>query len=81
MLTLHEPIRATDGTYMSEVPVPKGTVVMLNLWACNTNRALWGADALEWRPERWLSPLPRAVEEARVPGVYANLWVPCTYGP
>ena len=73
MLPLHEPIRDTDGTYLTEVPVPKDTVVVLNIWACNTNPALWGPDALEWRPERWLAPLPAALEGARVPGVYANL--------
>ena len=73
MLPLHEPIRATDGTHLSEIAIPKGTVVVLNLWACNTNPALWGEDALEWRPERWLAPLPRELEEARVPGVYSNL--------
>ncbi|KAI0816023.1 hypothetical protein BC628DRAFT_1334538, partial [Trametes gibbosa] len=27
-----------------------------------------GEDAYEWKPERWLSPLPPAVEEARVLG-------------
>ncbi|KAH9923757.1 cytochrome P450 [Epithele typhae] len=41
--------------------------------ACNTNTALWGPDAREWKPERWLAPLPREVEEVRVPGVYSNL--------
>ncbi len=73
VLPLHEPIRGTDGTLITEVPVPKGTVAVLNLWACNTNRAIWGEDAYEWKPDRFLSPLPRTVEAARVPGVYANL--------
>ncbi|RPD55386.1 cytochrome P450 [Lentinus tigrinus ALCF2SS1-7] len=73
VLPLHEPIKGTDGSLITEIHVPKGTIVMLNLWACNTNKALWGEDAYEWKPERWLSPLPRALEEARVPGVYSNL--------
>lgn len=60
---------------ISEIPIKKGTVAVLNLWASNTNKALWGEDAYEWKPERWLSPLPRAVEEARLPGVYSNLYV------
>ena len=70
---MHEPIRGTDGSLITEIPVPKGTTSTLNLWACNTNKAIWGEDALEWKPDRFLSPLPRAVEEARIPGVYANL--------
>ena len=64
-----------SGKVMTEIPIPKGTFFFLNLRACNTNKALWGEDALEWKPERWLNPLPRAVEEARIPGSYANLYV------
>ncbi|KAM5533685.1 hypothetical protein V8D89_012652 [Ganoderma adspersum] len=73
VLPLHEPIRGTDGVLITEVAVPKGTVAVLNLGACNTNKAVWGEDVYEWRPDRFLSPLPRSVEAARVPGVYANL--------
>ncbi|KAJ3478664.1 hypothetical protein NLI96_g9603 [Meripilus lineatus] len=39
----------------------------------NRNKAIWGEDALEWKPERWLSPLPGTIAEARIPGVYSNL--------
>ena len=35
------------------------------------------ADADEWKPERWVKPLPRTVEEANVPGIYANMYVVC----
>ena len=73
VLPLHEPIRGKDGTLITEVAVPKGTVALLNLEACNTNKAVWGEDAYEWKPDRFLVPLPRSVEAARVPGVYANL--------
>ena len=73
VLPLQEPIRGTDGTLITEVAVPKGTVAVLNLGACNTNKAVWGEDAYEWKPDRFLKPLPPTVEAARVPGVYANL--------
>ncbi|TBU29234.1 cytochrome P450 [Dichomitus squalens] len=72
MLPLLEPIHAIDGTIMTEVPVPKGTTVIANLPACNTNKAIWGEDARKWKPERWLKPLPPSVEEAHIPGIYAN---------
>ena len=75
IIPLSEPLRCTDGTVITEVPVPKGTTILLNLRACNTNKALWGEDACEWKPERWLRPLPKPVEEARIPGIYANLYV------
>ena len=39
----------------------------------NVNKSLWGEDALEWKPERWLGDLPTVLEDARIPGVYAHL--------
>ena len=72
VLPIMEPIRAVDGTVMTEIPIPKGTTVITNLPACNTSKAVWGEDAREWKPERWLQPLPRSVEEAHIPGIYAN---------
>ena len=68
-------MRCTDGTIVREVPVPEGTTIFLNVQACNTNKAIWGEDAGEWKPERWLRPLPKAVEDAHIPGIYANLYV------
>ncbi|KAF9229902.1 hypothetical protein BU15DRAFT_57751, partial [Melanogaster broomeanus] len=34
---------------------------------------VWGEDALEWKPDRWLKPLPLSVTEAHVPGIYSHL--------
>ena len=73
MLPLAEPVRGVDGTLVTEVPIPKGTFLLGNIRSVNTDKALWGEDALEWKPERWLKPLPRAVEDARIPGIYSNL--------
>lgn len=36
-----------------ELPIPKGTFVGWNAWAVHSNTAIWGADAREFRPERW----------------------------
>ena len=71
-----EPIRGVDGTLIPEVAVPKGSYVVVNMRAVNTYKAIWGEDALEWKPERWLNPLPRSVEEARIPGIYSHVYVP-----
>ena len=73
VLPLDLPVRGRDGREISEVVVPRGTTVQVNLQASNTNTALWGEDADEWKPERWLNPLPSTVEDARIPGVYAHL--------
>ncbi|KAI9069672.1 cytochrome P450 [Trametes sanguinea] len=73
VLPLSEPVRGRDGKLMHQLLVPKDTSVFVGIAASNTNKALWGEDAYEWKPERWLQPLPEKVLEAKIPGVYANL--------
>lgn len=73
LLPLSEPIEGVDGTLISEIPVPKKTAIFIGIQACNRNKALWGDDADEWKPERWLASLPASVTQARIPGVYSNL--------
>ena len=75
LLPLSEPIQMGDGRAISSLPVPKGTRLITNLEACNVDPALWGADTKGWKPDRWLKPLPKAVEEARVPGIYSHMYV------
>ncbi|KAF2135459.1 uncharacterized protein K452DRAFT_323042 [Aplosporella prunicola CBS 121167] len=36
--------------------IPKGTTVIISPWAINTNRQLWGNDADEFDPDRWMGP-------------------------
>ncbi|TBU31450.1 cytochrome P450 [Dichomitus squalens] len=73
MLPLSKPIRGKDGRMMDAVPIPRRTLVLLHLQGSNYNPELWGEDAHEWKPERWLSPLPADLDEARIPGVYSNI--------
>ncbi|EMD38349.1 hypothetical protein CERSUDRAFT_82603 [Gelatoporia subvermispora B] len=72
-MPLAKPIRGIDGTMMHEIPIPKDTTILIGVMGSNWNKKIWGEDALEWKPERWLSPLPDAVDAARIPGVYSNL--------
>lgn len=72
-MPLSEPIVGKDGTMISEIPVPKDTAIIVGIRACNRNKTVWGEDALEWKPERWLQTLPESVGKAHVPGIYANL--------
>ena len=73
VLPLSTPIRGRDGREIREIVVPNDTVVVVGILAANRNKAVWGADVMEWWPERWLKPLPESVMEARVPGVYSHL--------
>ncbi|KAL0570237.1 hypothetical protein V5O48_011722 [Marasmius crinis-equi] len=73
LLPLSTPIRCEDGSILSEIPLPANTSIYVSILNSNRNVDLWGPDALEWKPERWLSPLPPAVAEAKIPGVYSHL--------
>lgn len=73
ILPFSEPIQGVNGEILTEVLVPKDTTITVGVRACNRNKAIWGDDALEWKSERWLNPLPESVGQARVPGIYANL--------
>ncbi|KAJ3774513.1 cytochrome P450 [Lentinula raphanica] len=73
VVPLHKPIVGLDGTEIREIAVPKGTVVFVSIYNANRNPDLWGKDANEWKPERWLSDLPDKLTDARIPGVYSHL--------
>lgn len=51
-LTIREAVN--DTTVAGEF-VPKGTYIMLCLWATNRNTALWGTDAGRFNPDRWIT--------------------------
>ncbi|KAL7627819.1 hypothetical protein AAE478_002014 [Parahypoxylon ruwenzoriense] len=54
-LTLRE---AAVDTMILGQRVPKGTAIMMSPWATNFDRALWGPDAHEFNPERWMPKGP-----------------------
>ncbi|KIJ12414.1 hypothetical protein PAXINDRAFT_118137 [Paxillus involutus ATCC 200175] len=73
ILPVSVPIRSTEGTLVHEVHVPKGTDIVVSLLCANANKAIWGDDAEEWKPERWLVDLPQSVVDAKLPGIYSNM--------
>ncbi|KAM5532813.1 hypothetical protein V8D89_013532 [Ganoderma adspersum] len=54
MLPLASPITNTDGEVVSEVPVPKGTNLIISIWAYNRLPSIWGPDADEFNPHRFI---------------------------
>ncbi|KAJ7453352.1 cytochrome P450 [Mycena galericulata] len=71
VLPLSTPIRGLDGRSMDFIPVPKGTEVCIAIAAANHNKAIWGSDAREFRPERWEKGRAQGVT-VRMSGVYGN---------
>ncbi|OTA93792.1 hypothetical protein M434DRAFT_72545 [Hypoxylon sp. CO27-5] len=58
-LTLRE--AAVDTTIQGH-KVPKGTAIILCPWATNLDKTLWGPDAHEFNPDRWI---PKSPEDKR----------------
>jgi len=76
IVPLLTPTTGIDGREMHQIVVPKGTTVIISIINFNQDPTLWGPDSYEWKPERWLSPLPDTITEAPAPGVYSHMWVP-----
>ncbi len=63
-----------DGkTEITEIPLKKNTTVFISILGANLSAEVWGEDAEEWKPERWLGQLPESVAEAHLPGVYSSM--------
>ncbi|KAH8115657.1 cytochrome P450 [Phellopilus nigrolimitatus] len=74
VLPLAFPLRPGDGkAEIKEIPLKKKTTVIVSILGANRSKAIWGNDANEWKPERWLQPLPESVATAHLPGVYSQM--------
>ncbi|TFY69723.1 hypothetical protein EVG20_g3026 [Dentipellis fragilis] len=73
VLPLTSPMLGLDGSKMSELHIAKDTDIIISILAVNRDPSIWGPDASEWKPERWLSPLSASgPSKAGIPGVYSN---------
>lgn len=73
VLPLLWPIKSTDGNEIKEIPIKKGSTINISIIGANRSKAIWGEDSEEWKPGRWLKPLPKSVEQAHLPGVYSQM--------
>ncbi|KAK0186148.1 cytochrome P450 [Armillaria mellea] len=70
VLPLSRPVHLSDGSAISEIPIPKGQVVSVSIYTYNRLPSLWGEDADKWNPDRFLRPQSQKQTSL---GVYANL--------
>lgn len=74
VLPLSAPVKAADGeTSILEIPIRKGQDLIVGFGAVNKLKDVWGEDAYEWKPDRWLQPFPTSVTNAHIAGVYSSL--------
>jgi len=54
VIPLSAPVTLESGETLDSIPVPKGTTVVIPIRAINRSKTIWGEDAKEFVPERWL---------------------------
>ncbi|KAF7331244.1 hypothetical protein MKEN_00001400 [Mycena kentingensis (nom. inval.)] len=55
IIPVSEPIHTKSGELVTEIIVPKDTVVTVSIRCMNRSPAFWGPDAAQFNPERWLT--------------------------
>ncbi|KAK1234630.1 hypothetical protein PQX77_002169, partial [Marasmius sp. AFHP31] len=70
VIPLSQPFVDQYGQKHDVLEIKKGQSVSIPIIAINKDKALWGSDAEEFKPERWEN-LPEAVTS--IPGVWGNM--------
>ncbi|VDC03589.1 unnamed protein product [Peniophora sp. CBMAI 1063] len=70
VLPLAHPIMTKSGKMISSIPISKGQEVYISMAAYNRNPEVWGADAHEFNPDRFMN---FNKSEMTPVGLYANL--------
>ncbi|KIJ49260.1 hypothetical protein M422DRAFT_247065 [Sphaerobolus stellatus SS14] len=68
VIPLSTPIKTRDGQKSNVVLIKKGQAVLMSAWAYNRVEELWGKDADQWSPNRFLQDVKHQMSL----GVYAN---------
>ncbi|KAJ7635191.1 cytochrome P450 [Roridomyces roridus] len=72
VLPLMESITTSTGERLSEVPLQKGQIIYMGIASYQRLEAIWGADAGEFKPTRWIEGTGSRQGAAAI-GPYANL--------
>ncbi|KAG2062423.1 cytochrome P450 [Suillus decipiens] len=73
-IPLQFPVRSVSGEEINTISVAKHQAIIMSIVAANHNQAVWGEDASEWKPERWLNSTQAGVKDGvRYPGVYSSM--------
>ncbi|KAH6903378.1 cytochrome P450 [Coprinopsis sp. MPI-PUGE-AT-0042] len=58
---------------MSSVLVPNGTTLFVGIAGSNRLESIWGPDAKQWKPERWLAGDAPQTGNVKLPGIYSGM--------
>ena len=65
MLPLGTPIVTASGEVMDRVRIAKGTIITIATASLQRSSAIWGEDAKDFKPERWLGGGEGFTEKAK----------------
>ncbi|KAK7053736.1 cytochrome P450 [Favolaschia claudopus] len=68
VLPVSEPITTAAGQVVDNIAIAKGTVVTVSIRGMNQTEVLWGPDAKEFKPERWLTLADDPVRAKEIQG-------------
>ncbi|KZT30089.1 cytochrome P450 [Neolentinus lepideus HHB14362 ss-1] len=55
VLPLSQPVKTSAGELISQIAVPRGTEIIVSPGCYNRNKSVWGEDAEDFNPQRWLT--------------------------
>ncbi|KAL0058914.1 hypothetical protein AAF712_014378 [Marasmius tenuissimus] len=67
VIPLDLPVVDASGSVLREIPVTKGQRIVSSIYNYNRLKKVWGEDADDWRPERFLDARPPTL------GIFGNL--------
>ncbi|KAG2033844.1 cytochrome P450 [Suillus americanus] len=71
---LQFPVRSVSGGGINTISVAKHQTITISILNANHNQAVWGEDASEWKPERWLNSTQAGVKDGvRYTGAYSSM--------
>ncbi|EIN04552.1 cytochrome P450 [Punctularia strigosozonata HHB-11173 SS5] len=73
VIPVSEPYTDKDGNVHHEIRVNKGDYIQIPIVAVNRASHIWGSDAHEFKPERWLEPSAMPEAPSHNPGVWGNM--------
>ncbi|KAJ7611688.1 cytochrome P450 [Roridomyces roridus] len=71
VVPLNTPYTDARGTVQTTIRVRKGQIIYIPILVVNRDKEIWGADAEEFRPERWEDP--EITNNNSIPGVWGHI--------
>ncbi|WWC91006.1 uncharacterized protein L201_005945 [Kwoniella dendrophila CBS 6074] len=77
IIPLGKPVKGKNGKMIDSLKIKKGTEIMIPILSVNTSTEIWGSDADQYNPNRFLGSNNKSEKDGgkipNIPGVWGNL--------